>query len=406
MKIQHYILMLAIVLCFLVLSPLESGAYPFLKEVGKGGGADTVLEVGAMPALTPSRRQFRDADKGDVCLKCHRMPYPTAPQMPKKRGDKPLSSIQTSPPGGLRLLISLSTPLSQVAGGWSPDGKKIVYSVNLFKDDWDIWVMDADGKNRQSLISGTAVEMAPDWGQDGRAILFQSNHAGNNDIWMMDIASGKKTLCTTDPGEDTMPKWSPDGKKIVFQSNRSGDEEIWLMDIITRGLTQLTRNPAKDENPVFSPLGGKIVFVSDRSGNKDIYVMNPDGSGQKAITHDPEEEIGLHWGPDGEKIIFSRKTGDNWDLWAMNSNGSDRVRLTTHPAAELGPYWSPDGKWVIFTSTIRGHFDMLLMQVDASMVDPPRSVLRRLTDSEAREVGTVWSPDGKKIAYNSDVNKH
>ena len=39
------------------------------------------------------------------------------------------------------------------------------------------------------------------------------------------------------------------------------------------------------------------------------------------------------------------------------------------------------------------------MQVDASMVGPARSSLRRLTDSEAREVGAVWSPDGKKIAY-------
>lgn len=47
---------------------------------------------------------------------------------------------------------------------------------------------------------------------------------------------------------------------------------------------------------------------------------------------------------------------------------------------------------------------MLLMQVDASMVDPSRSPLRRLTDTEAREVGSVWNPDGKRIAYNSDVD--
>jgi len=36
------------------------------------------------------------------------------------------------------------------------------------------------------------------------------------------------------------------------------------------------------------------------------------------------------------------------------------------------------------------------MQVDASMVDLPRSPLKRLTDSEAREVGAIWSPMERK----------
>ena len=90
----------------------------------------------------------------------------------------------------------------------------------------------------------------------------------------------------------------------------------------------------------------------------------------------------------------------------MNPDGSEQIRLSTYPSAETDPHWSPDGKWVIFSSNTNDRWEVLLLQVDASMVDPSHSPVKRLTDSEAREVGPVWSPDGQKISYNSDVNKH
>jgi len=90
-----------------------------------------------MPVPFPSRRQIIDADKGTACLQCHRMPYPTAPQ----RGLGP-SSIPTVHPGGWRLLTTRPHPFDKTAAAWSPDGRRIVYSVNLYKDEWDIWVME------------------------------------------------------------------------------------------------------------------------------------------------------------------------------------------------------------------------------------------------------------------------
>jgi dipeptidyl aminopeptidase/acylaminoacyl peptidase len=270
---RHFISVLLPVVVFslLFITPSGANAYPFLDEAAlerlKGKG-DVILEVGAIPSPTPSRRQIIDADKGNACLECHHMPYPIAPQEPKKPGQVTLSSIKVTPPGGLRLLTSTKSPLNQVAGGWSPDTKHIIYAVNLFKDDWDIWVMDADGKNRRPLVSGSATEMAADWSPDGKTILYQSNPSGNNDIWTMDIATKKKSQCTNHPGQDTMPKWSPDGKKIVFQSNRSGNEDIWLKDILTGELTQLTKTPALDENPVFSPRGARSFLYPIAAGTR------------------------------------------------------------------------------------------------------------------------------------------
>jgi hypothetical protein len=106
MKIRSYILVATSIFVSLALNPLESRAAEsrnipdyLLGEKFKPEG-DIILEVGALPAPPPSRRQIIDADKGEACLQCHHMSYPVAPQKPEKEGEKPLSSIQVTPGGG------------------------------------------------------------------------------------------------------------------------------------------------------------------------------------------------------------------------------------------------------------------------------------------------------------------
>ena len=100
MKIRPYVLAAIVILASLGFNALESKAAEskvpgylaaLMGEVKPEG--DIILEVGAMPSPPPSRRQIIDADKGAVCLQCHRMPYPVAPQKSKKEGEKPLSSV-------------------------------------------------------------------------------------------------------------------------------------------------------------------------------------------------------------------------------------------------------------------------------------------------------------------------
>ena len=279
MKSHRCLSVLTVILTLLTLVSLSSAAYQKRetepkKESKEAAKVDLVLPAGSVPVPLPSRRQIIDADKGTSCLLCHRMPYPTAPQKPAQLGEQVLSSIQVTPPCAWQLLTTLPFPFNKNMGAWSPDGKRIVYSVSVVQGDWDIWLMDADGKNRTPLLTGATRDVASDWSPDGRYILFQSNRSGNDDIWMMELASQKLTQITRETSEETHPRCSPDGKKIVFQSNRSGNQEIWAMEVASRQWTQLTNHPGVDESPAFSPSGDQIVFVSDRAGNKDIWIMN------------------------------------------------------------------------------------------------------------------------------------
>ncbi len=77
--------------------------------------------------------------------------------------------------------------------GWSPDGKKIVFTTVVNPDgnsEWpeqsDIWVVNADGTGRVGLTNSRFRNMQPAWGADGR-VYFVSNRGGLENIWAIAV---------------------------------------------------------------------------------------------------------------------------------------------------------------------------------------------------------------------------
>ena len=51
-----------------------------------------------------------------------------------------------------------------------------------------------------------------------------------------------------------------------------------------------------------------------------------------------------------EKIAFTSHRDGNYEIYVMNADGSDQTRLTTSPANDVDPAFSPDGTKVAFES--------------------------------------------------------
>ena len=194
------------------------------------------------------------------------------------------------------------------------------------------------------------------------------------------------------------PAWSPDGKLIAFTGFHGGHVgDIFVMRPDGSGLRNLTRNPAHDDLAAWSPDGTRIAFTSHRDGNPEIYVMNSDGSDQTRLTHDPEADLSPTWSPDGRRIAFRSGRDGNGEIYSMNADGSDLVRLTHDPASDHSPSWGPDGRIAFVSNRFARRTAIYVMNADGSG-------LERLTPPLVfwNEEHPVWSPDGTRIAYQSD----
>ncbi|MYB75851.1 MAG: VWA domain-containing protein [Chloroflexi bacterium] len=257
--------------------------------------------------------------------------------------------------------------------------------ASLRDENWEIYVMNADGSGQKRLTDDPANDVAPHWSPDARRIAFASNRAGNFDIYVMNADGSEVAQLTDDPGDDFAPRWSPDGRKLAFYSERENNVDVYVMNADGSGQTRLTFDRGRELAPTWSPDGVKIAYTSDRERNFDIYVMNADGSGHTKLTSDRAADTAPAWSPDGHKLVFTSKRDGNWEIYIINADGTGLTRLTTHPADDFAPAWSADGNTLAFYSIRNLNYEIYVMNVANGNVT-------RLTDHPALDADPAWSP--------------
>ena len=109
---------------------------------------------------------------------------------------------------------------------WSPDGKRIAFTIRIPKVMNDIYVIDITGENFQRLTDHPWQDLYPAWSPDGQWIAFWSNRDGGNAVYLMEAdGTNPKRLAN-----GRSPEWSPDGQQIAFVSRQEDVEGIFIMD--------------------------------------------------------------------------------------------------------------------------------------------------------------------------------
>jgi len=128
---------------------------------------------------------------------------------------------------------------------WSPDGSQIAYM-----NDYELWIMNADGNNKRQLTDGEARDL--DWSPDGATIAIESQEvpAGgvDYDLWQVRAdGSGKQRLTQLAGITAEQPRWSPDGKTIAFSAHPETGmvRQLNVLDVASGQVTQLT---TQDDN--------------------------------------------------------------------------------------------------------------------------------------------------------------
>jgi len=239
-------------------------------------------------------------------------------------------------PAGTVTGVHKLTSIATEAGGelWSPDGKNILFTSDVYPDCADEacnakklkeaeeskvkaiifdrllyrhWNAYKRGMRTHVLVTpadgGAARDLTPGdydapvfslggqdnyaFSPDGREICYTSNHdkveatSTNNDLWIVPVNGGAaKNITADNPASDSTPLYSPDGRYIAYRAQqRPGYESdrfrLMLYDRKTGKTANLTEN--------FDGWVGSfawdrhdILFTAENEGESPIYSITPE----------------------------------------------------------------------------------------------------------------------------------
>ncbi|HUJ33113.1 MAG TPA: protein kinase [Candidatus Acidoferrum sp.] len=304
----------------------------------------------------------------------------------------------TDPLSGLWALpLPAGTPrrLGEIEGrdaSWSPDGTQLAIDRGS-----DIYLARGDGSEPHHLLSVAGIPGDVRFSPDGRRLRYTLYETQNTlSLWEVNAdGTNPHPLLTgwSKPPSECCGRWTPDGRYYMFLEEKTGD--IWtrperngLFERRTATPVQLTSGPVAFYNMTPSADGKKIFAAGTlRRGELVRY----DAASHQAAPYLSGISAGeVAFSRDGKWIAYVSYPEEA--LWRCRTDGSERVQLTYSMAATL-PQWSPDGSKVAFISAVWGK--PWKIYVVSAQGGTPQEVV----PESRNEVDVSWSPDGNQIAF-------
>src|SRR5579859_6436249 len=363
---------------------------------------------------------------------------------------------------GLALLYAASA-----ASGGASSGTALLRQPALSREHLafvyggDIWLADRDGQHPVRLTVHASA-YGPHFSPDGQWIAYSATYAGNTDVYVIPTAGGQPRRLTWHPARDEVDGWSPDGKRILFASPRAvaNNRSNQLYEVALTGGFERKVMEAMAWEASWSPDGARLAYRPYRTAYEGpsgwrryrggattpIWILNPTSGAWEQVPHENATDRAPAWAGDevvfisdrspGAANLFAYDTRSKWlrqlsqeAVWDVRNVGvygrtavyeaggrlkeldldSGKVMPLTitlaTEAAQLRPQWKDAAKTITAARlSPTGKRAVVTARGDVFTVPVKDGSIRNLTHSPGvRDKDAMWSPDGTRIAYITDL---
>ena len=315
---------------------------------------------------------------------------------------------------------------NNIVMGWTPDGKRIVFrsrmrSFNAFLGQ--LYTVSVEGglPEELPLPHGGFCSNSPDgkklaYNRVFREFRTWKRYSGGmaDDVWIYDFETKKTDDFTagsrdvSDPDEpadvhpqNIIPMWS--GNKIYFLSDRDAHKRmnLYMQTVGEKTAKQLTqfadfdvKFPSLGDRAVVFENGGwiyRLDLATEKAEKVPIRIQEDNAGARTEIAKVGKNVREYSVSPDGKRAVF----GARGEIFTVPAQSSPTRNLTNPPGAhERNAAWSPDGKWIAYISDLNGEDEVYVAPQDGK--EPARKITDK-ADTYKYEIS--WSPDSKKILW-------
>ncbi len=177
----------------------------------------------------------------------------------------------------------------------------------------------------------------------------------------------------------------------LFVLGGSGHKTVNPAPTSTFATAQLPVKPSRDE--------GMLAMMADVGGISQVFVLPADCSDWRMVSDGQHSSNWPSLSPDGSRVAFAvNYDGNNYnfDIVIADIASGQIHRLTTSAAVEEHPIWSPDGGKIAFES------ERFAGKADIYLIDADGSNLRQLAGISGPITLSGWSSDGKETYFTDD----